>query len=139
MTFEEYVSQWDDLVGQIAALKKQLKPLTDGEMAMRKAIVKSVAEALGSDWKEGTNTFKLADGRVLKIGYKLTREVAAAELPAAREEYALLNDAPVAFDDLLRVKYELDLREFRKLEGQAAKVFSRVVTTKEAAPEVEIR
>lgn len=139
MTFEEYVSQWDDLVGQIAALKKQLKPLTDGEMAMRKAIVKSVAEALGSDWKEGTNTFKLADGRVLKIGYKLTREVAAAELPAAREEYALLNDAPVAFDDLLRVKYELDLREFRKLEGQAAKVFSRAITTKEAAPEVEIR
>lgn len=139
MTFEEYVSQWDGLVGQIAALKKQLKPLTDSEMAMRKAIVKSVADALGSDWKEGTNTFKLADGRVLKIGYKLTREVAAAELPAAREEYALLNDAPVAFDDLLRVKYELDLREFRKLEGQAAKVFSRVITTKEAAPEVEIR
>lgn len=139
MTFEEYVSQWDDLAGQIAALKKQLKPLTDSEMAMRKAIVKSVAEALGSDWKEGTNTFKLADGRVLKIGYKLTREIAAAELPAAREEYSLLNDAPVAFDDLLRVKYELELREFRKLEGQAAKVFSRVITTKEAAPEVEIR
>ena len=139
MTFEEYVSQWDDLVGQIAALKKQLKPLTDGEMAMRKAIAKSVMEALGDDWKEGVNTFKLPDGRVLKIGYKLTREVAAAELPAAREEYALLNDAPVAFDDLLRVKYELELKEFRKLEGQAAKVFSRVVTTKEAAPEVEIR
>ena len=139
MTFEEYVSQWDGLVGQIAALKKQLKPLTDSEMMMRKAIVKAVAEALGSDWKEGANTFKLADGRVLKIGYKLTREVAAAELPAAREEYALLNDAPVAFDDLLRVKYELELKEFRKLEGQAAKVFSRVITTKEAAPEVEIR
>ena len=139
MTFEEYVSQWDDLVGQIAALKKQLKPLTDSEMAMRKAIVKSVSEALGDEWKEGMNTFKLSDGRVLKIGYKLTREGAAAELPAAREEYALLNDAPVAFDDLLRVKYELELKEFRKLEGQAAKVFSRVITTKEAAPEVEIR
>lgn len=138
MTFEEYVNQWDDLVRQIEELKKQLKPLTEAELSMRKAIRDSIKSTMGEDWKEGINKFPLPDGRTLKINNKLERKIAESELMAAREEYALLNDAPVTFDELLRIKYELELKAFRKLEGQAAKVFSRVVTTKEAAPEVEI-
>lgn len=137
-TFEEYVDEWDATCAQIAAITKQLKPLKDKEMVMRRALEQSVREHLGADWREGVNKLTLADGRVLKVTHSVKRTVEAGELPAARELYARLNDAPVSFDDLLRVKYELDKRNFDKLEGEAAKVFSRVLVAKDEAPKVEL-
>lgn len=139
-TFEDYVDAWDDLCGRISELNKKLAPLKAAEMTKRKAIRDSVRAAMGSSWKEGTNHFTLRDGRVLKINNKIKREIEDGEVETCREAYELLNDRPVTFDELLRIKRELDKANFKKLdaESEAERVVSRMIVAKEEAPEVTI-
>jgi hypothetical protein len=137
-SFTDYVDEWDKLAGKIAELKKQLKPLESKELEMRKAIRDSVRQAMGVDFKEGMNNYLLPDLRTLKVNHKVTRSVDEASIPAAREEYRKLNDVPCTFDDLLRVKYEIEKKQVDKLEGDAAKIFANVYTTKDASPEVKL-
>lgn len=137
-TFEEYVSEWDALAGEKAKLEKKLKPIKDREIAMRKEIVAGLVQTMGDQVKEGVNKFVLPDGRTLKFNYKLERKVDEALLPAVKEEYAALNSATVPFDDLLRVKYEIDKRSFNKLADAALLTFSKMVTTRETSPELTI-
>lgn len=138
MTFEEYVQSWEDMTTQIAVLKKQLKPLTDKEMEMRRAIAESLKSALGDKLKEGVNNWTLPDGRTLKFEYKVKRDIAVAEIGNAREAYMTVNDRPVEFDDLLRIKYELEKKAWNKLDGEAVKAVSRMVTAKEEAPALSL-
>lgn len=137
-TFEQYVDRWDALKGRIAKLKAELAPLNAEEMTMRRAIAASVEQAMGDGWKEGTNTFPLADGRKLKINNKIDRKIEMGEVEATRELYRQLNSTTVNFADLLRTKYELEIKPFRQLDDAAAKVVSRMVVSKAAAPEVSL-
>lgn len=135
-SFEDYVKTWDNLVGRITQAKKDLKLLTDSEMVMRKGIAGSVGAAMTGGLKEGVNTFPMPDGRKLKVTRKVKREIDEALIGPTREAYALLNDNPVVFDTLLRVKYELAKAEWDKLEGEAALVVSRMITSKDESPTV---
>lgn len=136
--FITYVEAWDALCGKIAEKKKELKEMTDSEMTMRKAIEASIETALGDAFKEGVNNYPLGDGRTLKVTRKIDRKIDPASLDLARDEYRKLNEAPVAFDDLLRIKYELEKKNFDKLSGASYLAFSRAITEKNAAPTVEL-
>ena len=139
--FEGYVAQWDTLCGDIKDAKRALKKLTDREMAMRKHITEQCLRALGDEAKhEGVNKYEMPDGRVIKITTGITRKVDALHIEAARQAYAQANDRPagVAFDDLLRVKYELAVAPLRKLEGQALSAATRMFTSTPTSPKVEL-
>lgn len=138
MTFFEYLAAWDDLCRQKAILEEQLKPIRDKELEMRKSLAASIEISLGSDYKEGVNKFPLEDGRTLKLTAKIDRKISEDQIPLARAAYEKLNDRPVAFDDLLRAKYELSKRDFDKLSDSAKAAVSDMVTAKPAAPTLEI-
>lgn len=135
--FIQYVEEWNQLCADIAKLEAKLKPLKAKEMAMRKAIVDSVGNA--QPLMEGMNSYQLDATRKLAIGYKLDRKIEEPAIALAREEYNKLNNRPVAFDQLLRVKYELNKRDYDKLSEPGKLAVSRMITTKPAAPTVEIR
>lgn len=138
-TFEQFVSRWDAMVSEIDTAKAALKKLTDKEMPMRKAIAEAVDKATDTGLQEGVNRFEMIDGRTLKITRKIDRKIDEAVLAAVREEYSKLNDTSVAFDDILRIKYEVSKRDFDKVGTDAAKlVLSKMITTKDAAPVVEM-
>lgn len=131
--FTAYVDQWDSNVAQIEELEKQLKPLKAKELEMRKAIVASIKGAM--ETKEGVNRYTLPDGRALKLTLKIDRKIEEPAIATTRELFEQQNDTcGVTFDALLRVKYELSKRDFDKLPEAAAKVASRMVVSKEAAP-----
>lgn len=138
MTFEEYVAEWDRLVGEIEKLKKLLKPLTEKEMEMRRAIFSGVQSSMGNNWKEGTNTWKMPDGRKLKVVNEIKREIEVGEIIAARNNYDRLNDRPVAFDSLLRIKYELAKTEWNKIGEEAKKAVSNMIIAKPGTPVVTL-
>lgn len=129
-TFEEYVTAWDQ-IGEV------MRTLKDLEMDMRKRIT---AHAFPTP-TEGTNTATLADGRKLKLSHKITRSVDEAAIQTARQAYELVNDRPVPFDELLKVKYDLATTPFRKLEvGSAAYLaVAHMITAKPGAPALEVK
>lgn len=128
--FLEYVKDWE----QVAAAAKALK---DYEMKMRKAIASTGFPAPA----EGTNTLDLADGRTLVLTHKIDRKIDETQIALARSEYALINDRPVEFDDLLKVKHELVISAFRKvdLETPAGLTVSRMLIAKAGSPTLATR
>jgi hypothetical protein len=136
--FEKYVAEWDSLVGQIEQIKKQLKPLTDKEMEMRKSIHSSVCAALGDNLKEGTNTYTMPSGRKLKIVNNFKREIEVSMIPTAREAFSKLNDTSVSFDQLLRVKYELEKRAWSSLSDAAKRAVSTMISTRPDTPQISL-
>ena len=136
--FLSYVAEWHSLQQQIEAAKAAMKPLVDKELKMRKALGESIATALGDKLKEGVNHYPLEDGRSLKFTYAVDRAVVEADIAPTREAYLLQNDRPVDFDALLRVKYELNKRDYDKLSPEAKLIVSRMLTTKPKAPTIEM-
>lgn len=130
-TFEDYVARWQ-------AVKREAKRYGEAEMEMRKAIMASIKQARGTEFKEGANAVKMADGRKITGTHKINRSLAQDQIAAVRERYQQLNDRPVDFDDLLKVSYDLVISSFRKLEGEALAVVSDMVTAKEGAPEIKV-
>lgn len=140
MTFEEYVTAWDELCQKKAKLEKQLKPIKDEEMKMRKHITEALIAAKGSDLKEGANSFELVDGRTLKFANDIKREIENSEIENARKAYNDINDKgeDIPFDNLLRVKFELNLPDYRKLTEAQQKAIADMITSKPGAAKVEI-
>ena len=152
MTFEEYVQDWDGTKVKIANLVDQKKRMTADidaeiaklaatEMTMRKAIANNVVTSLGDNLKEGVNNWNMSNGRSLKLTHKVDRKIDEAQIAMAREEYAKVNDSDgVTFDQLLRVKYELAVAEFRKIEDKvgAALAVSRMLVSSTPAPVLEL-
>lgn len=129
-TFKDYVATWKKI-------SSELKELKDLEMQARKAII---ASAFPQGLQEGANKFD-GDGIKLTATGKVTRSIDEDQIGLAREEYAKLNDKPVAFDDLLRVSYSLSMSEYRKVEkenGEALQIISRMITAKEGSPELKV-
>lgn len=132
MTFEEYVASWDATKMAIANLVDDKKRLTadidakiatlaENEMVMRKAISASLKTAIGDKLKEGVNKWPLSNGRSLKLTNKIDRKIDEPQIALAREEYVKANDTDgVTFDQLMRIKYELNVSEFRKIENKPA-------------------
>lgn len=131
-TFEDYVERWQQV-------KREARRLAEAEMAMRKAIMASIRNYQGDKFKEGANTIPLADGRKITGTHKINRSLSEDAIPLVRERYNELNDRPVEFDELLKVKHDLVVSAFRKLEGQALAVVSDMITAKEGAPEVVVK
>lgn len=135
-TFEDYVAEWDTLVAQIEVLKKQMKPLAEKEMEMRRAIHRGVESAMGDLFKEGMNNYPLLDGRKLKVQNGIKREIDTSMISSAREAYQRLNLRDVAFDDLLRTKYELSKVDWNKVSDQGKAAVSVMITSKPDTPSV---
>lgn len=111
----------------------QLRSLIqDCEMDMR---LKLFAGAWANP-KEGTNSHKLPDGRVLKGQYKINRYIDEAALPATLE--ALRERGVANTDALVRYKPELAKREWNALSEENKLIFSAAVTSKPGAPSFEI-
>ncbi|MCK9513550.1 MAG: hypothetical protein M0R28_20310 [Pigmentiphaga sp.] len=134
-THAEYLDSW-------LKIKDIAKSLSDTEMTMRKALF----AATFPDPKEGANNFILPDGRKLAATHKINRSIDEALIQPTRAEYELLNDRPVAFDELLKVKHELVTSAFRKLQpakdealGPAYAVISKMITAKPGAPTMEVK
>ena len=132
-THAEYLDSW-------LKIKDLAKSLAATEMTMRKALFAATFPSP----KEGANIFELQDGRKLAAIYKINRFIDESMVQATRAEYALLNERPVDFDELLKVKHELVTRAYRKLQpgeeapGAAYNVISKMITAKPGSPTMEV-
>lgn len=136
--FYDYVVDWDKLVAQIEEVKAGLRKLTQAELPIRKQIAEAIGNAMPGGLQEGINHYTLRDGRKLKVTRAIDRKIDESEVVPVREAYMMLNNNPVPFDTLLRIKYELAKTEWSKLDGGAQKIISRMLVTKDAAPTVEL-
>jgi hypothetical protein len=141
--FEKAVNEYADVKAMQAELAAQKKIIDAIEREQRDAIAESLRKFFGPNLTEGVNTYTLSNRRKLKLKHEVKREIAVSDVQAARDAYvkaAEVEAVPVAFDDLLRVKYELDKRKWKKLlAGSAAfKAFARCMVTKMSAPGIEV-
>ena len=134
-THAEYLDSW-------LKIKDLAKSLAQTEMTMRKALFAATFPAP----KEGSNVFELPDGRKLAATYKINRTIDESLVQATRAEYELLNERPVDFDELLKVKHDLVTSAFRKLQpandeapSSAYVVISKMITAKPGSPTMEVR
>lgn len=93
-------------------------------------------EFFGEHPNEGTNSFELSDGYVLKATVQYTRTVDKAAFLNVSDRLRELLGPKV--DELVRWKPDLAVGEFRKLEGEAAALMNSVTTTKSGLPGMEI-
>lgn len=135
--FEKAVNDWDEAFDLLQKLKSMLKPLEASERQMRDGIADSLKAHLKDNLKEGVNSYELSNGRVLKLNHKVNRTVVASMIPAAREAYKEAG-GDKSFDDLLRVKYELQIAPWRKLDNETQTAVSRMIVSKLAAPTLEV-
>jgi hypothetical protein len=132
---DAYLAAWT-LVGEIS------KKLVAHEMTMRKALFSATFPTP----KEGANTFVLATGAKLVATHKVTRTIDESQIALARSEYELVNDRPVAFDELLKASSSLVTSAYRKLEPAAGEppspaflAASRMIVSKDGAPTLEVK
>lgn len=138
-SFEAAVNDWHDLSQIVGFVKDTLKPLETQEREKRVAISSSLFTYFGDSLKEGVNNYPLSNGRKLKYSYGVDRKVAEAELEVAKKSY--LDSAQPSdpkFDELLRIKYELEMKSFRKLSPEGRLAVSRMVTSKPKSPTLEV-
>lgn len=138
--FENTVNEWHELSTLLAHMKSLIKPLEAEERKFRDAISDSLRAFYAAELKEGMNNYELSNGRKLKFGHKVDRKVETSMVGVAREEYAKAPVEGVPFDAIIRVKYELEARQYKKtLTSPAAlAALGRMITTKFAAPTLEV-
>lgn len=136
--FEQSVNQHYELAGILAKVKDLLKPVEAAERKLRDGIAQSLQDFYGDDLKEGVNDYELTNGRKLKYTYKVDRKIDAGLVEVARAKYDQAADRPdkFTFDALLRVKYELDAKQWKQLAtgGPAYMAASEMLVAKPAAP-----
>lgn len=135
--FERFVNEWYDLQQLHEKIKDLIKPLAAAERKGRDGISESLVAFFGDGLKEGVNNYEMSNDRKLKYNHSIGREVDTAQIAVAREAYAKAGGT-VAFDDLLRVKYELDKRSYNKLGAKELKAVSRMLVTKPKAATLEV-
>lgn len=135
MTFDDYVRDWRALVSAKEKLEKSLKALREREVEMRLQIAGQIRNTLGEDLKEGVNYYGAGDTK-LKLNYKINWKVDPAKIQEVRQEYEKLNDVPVIFDEIIRVKHELSKTAYNKLGSTAKGVVSVMLTSTPATPEL---
>lgn len=137
--FEEAINKWYEYQQLQAAVKDAMKAVDLAERELRDGIAASLKAFFADNLKEGTNNYVMSNGRKLKYTHKVDRKITEAELKNAREAYeAAAKEGDPTFDALLRLKYELAKKEWDKASDDAVKAFSRCMTTKDAAPALEV-
>lgn len=127
--FEKSVNNFADIAELQELLKKLAKTVNESEREMRDGICESLRVFYGENLVEGMNTYKLSNGRKLKFTHKLDRKIDESRIQLARADY--VGDD---FDDLLRVKYELEKKAYDKLDAEQKLAVSKMIETKPAAP-----
>lgn len=138
---EKLAADFEDNLAAMAALKKQLAPLVKLDAELRREIANACWEEVGG-LEEGTNTVELNSGRKVKVKYEIDRKIESALIETARASIAKINDLPpgFVFDDMLRVKHELEKKVWNKLKdhaGAKAALADLIVATPKATPVVE--
>ncbi len=120
----ETLEAWRKAASDLSALKER-------EMALRKAVFASAFE----NAKEGTNVCDIQDGWALKATLPYTRT-----LEQAKAEQALKDLKKNKMGYLLKIKYELSVSDYKKLEHDdvAKAIIDSILTTKPGAPSLEL-
>lgn len=122
------LSEWFNAKKELAALKSK-------EALLRSTIVKHFFPKLD----EGTN--KQFDDNLLGAGFRIvakvpyTREIDAGVLEALLPQ---LREKKIDVSKLVRMKPELELKEYRKLTEEERHLFDQCLTIKEGSPQVAI-
>jgi hypothetical protein len=137
MSFDERMALWDQLSTELAANKRAMAQKTATEMELRKMLFGSIGQVM--ELKEGVNKYTHpVTGKTLKVTRTIKREIDVGLVQHSRDLFGQVNETPGAsFDDLLRLKYELDKRAWKKLGDAHLVAVSHMVTAKEQAPKLE--
>jgi hypothetical protein len=128
---QQNLQRWALLQKEIRALAEAMAPIVEEEKMLR-ALIVSVAFPKET---EGTHDIDLANGWKLKAALKLDRKVDEAALPAV---VAQLQKMQVNADVLLRVKHEVEVKQYRQLTEEQRKVFDQMLTIKPQTPTLEL-
>jgi len=112
-------------------LADQLKKIRAQEMTLRKKIFGNAFP----DPKEGTNSYELGDGYVLKAQHKLDRNIDPGALDALKEK---LRENHINPDVLVQYKPSLVLKEYRTLTDEERALFDQCLIVKPGSPSLEI-
>lgn len=112
-------------------LQEELKTIKEREMELRKKIF---AFCFPSP-VEGTNSFSIADGFVIKGKHTITREVQLELYDAAKER---IREAGVILEELVKWKPTLVLSAYRKLTDDQRNAMDMCLQIKPGSPAIEI-
>lgn len=116
--------EWYKAAEAMAALK-------DREMALRVKLFK----AFFPTPKEGTNSYDLPDGYVVKGVHVVNRAVDQAVLTTLSKEFA---EAHIAIADLIKWKPDLVKSTYNTLSAEQKQLFDQALVIKEGTPQLEI-
>lgn len=114
-------------------VKAQLEKLEEVEKELRAKIVKT---CFPDGLREGSNKCSLPDGRTLTITGVVNRTMDDAMIDAALE--AMKKHFGIAPAGLFRTKYEVGVKVFKGLDGEAKKLLSNVITEKNGSPQLKV-
>lgn len=122
-------------------LQEDLKKVKAREMLLRQKLFKHHFPTP----EEGTNSLSLdpvliaaglaADGRMLKGGYVINREVDAASLNVLGPKFA---ENGIKVQDLIQWKPSLKTGEYRKLTAEQLQLFDQCLIIKPGSPTLEV-
>lgn len=126
---EEKLATWYTTKQQLDALKEQ-------ERVMRDEIVSALAT---SDKLEGTENIDIGNGYKLKVvkklNYSLDKQKLDDVLIHIEDNF---ENGKFLVERLVKYKPEMSTAEYKKLPQEVKVIFDAVVTTKEAAPSIDI-
>lgn len=125
LTYEQILTKHQSIVKKLAALKKE-------EMEVRKMLIDG---AFPNVTDEGTHTFEMADGRVLKATINYSRSVDPVAVQPVLEQ---LREAGVDTTRLFNWKPSLVVGEYKKLGHNIQKIADACITTKPGAPTLKV-
>lgn len=129
-TFESMLAEWQ-------AVKKTAAIASAREMELRKALFAGAFP----DPKEGTNKITLADGVIFSATHKINRTVDTnlTAVGLAIAELTKLGNNEITPDDIFKVRYDLGVGPYKKLDARARAIVDKVVTSKPGAPTIELK
>ena len=125
LTYEQILTKHQNIVKKLAALKTE-------EREVRELLI---AGAFPNVTAEGTHTFEMADGRVLKATINYSRSVDATAVQPVIEQ---LRSIGVDTTRLFNWKPSLVVGEYNKLSPEAQKAADAAITTKPGAPTLKV-
>jgi len=112
-------------------LQLELKRIKAAEILLRTKIFNSIF----TKPKEGTNSFELSEGYVLKGKYTLNREIDIGTFQALRQQF---EEAGIYPDSLIKWEPDLKIKEYRELTEEQMKLFDQCLIIKPGSPALEI-
>ena len=126
---ENQVTQAD--LAEWYKLQEELKKVKAREMLLRTKIF----GYFFTSPVEGTNSYDLPDGYVLKGKHTINREVDPGAFQAMREQFSQAGIHP---DAMVQWKPSLKLKEYRELTAEQIQLFDQCLIVKPGSPALEI-